>query len=226
MHTLPLVFRGDRLRALVVGGGTVALHKVEKLLEVGAHVTVIAPVVVPELEHLLESTRSARLLKRLFCTGDTRLRRRMDPKRTAFNLIIGATDDPAVNEAISAEAMAEGIPVNIVDVPELCSVYFAAQVRDEPLLVAISTQGEAPFLAKRLKDDVARVVDHWAPHARWAARFRAWVKDAVRDPDARLHLYDRFLDLDDAEIASWDVDNPPLELWNRWLSEDGSTHPE
>lgn len=219
MSTLPLIFRGDRISALVVGGGEIALRKVQNLMEVGAHVTVIAPVVVPELKKLCHDNRNARLLERMFCTGDTRLRRHHDPKKAAFNLVIAATDDNATNRVISAECQAEGIPVNIVDVPELCTVYFAAVVRDEPLMIAISTEGKAPFLARHMKHELVDFTNHWAPRVRWGSTFRSWVKEHVSEFSQREEMLGNFLEISDAELATWDIDNPPVSLWEGWAAQ-------
>ncbi len=219
MSTLPLIFRGDRIRALVVGGGEVALHKVHKLREVGAHITIISQDVHPEIRALAKEHRSVRLLERLYCTGDTRLRRHHDPKKVAFNLVIAATDDPATNEAISAECQADGIPVNIVDVPELCTVYFAAVVRDEPLQLSISTEGEAPFLARHLKHELHDFAERWAPRVRWGSTFRRWVKEHVSEFSQREAMYDRFLAVSDSELAAWDSADPPHDLWQTWAAE-------
>ncbi|HEX04478.1 MAG TPA: bifunctional precorrin-2 dehydrogenase/sirohydrochlorin ferrochelatase [Bacteroidetes bacterium] len=219
MSTLPLIFRGDRISALVVGGGQIALRKIQNLMEVGAHVTVIAPHVIPEIKEICHQNHYARLLERMFCTGDTRLRRHHDPRKVAFNLVIAATDDNATNKAISAECQADGIPVNIVDVPELCTVYFAAVVRDEPLMISISTEGEAPFLARHMKHELNDFTKHWAPRVRWGSTFRKWVKDQVSEFSQREKMLGTFLEVSDGELATWDIENPPLSLWEGWAAQ-------
>ncbi len=219
MSTLPLVFRGDKIRALVVGGGEIALRKVQNLIEVEAQVTVISPIVISELQDICKENQSVRLLERLFCVGDTRLREHADPKKVAFNLVIAATDDPVTNEAISTECQAEGIPVNIVDVPELCTVYFSAVVREEPLQISISTEGKAPFLARHLKHELVDFAHRWAPRVRWGSTYRNWVKEHVAEFSQREEMLGRFLELNDAEIAAWDRKQPPVQMWESWAQE-------
>jgi siroheme synthase-like protein len=219
MSTLPLIFRGDRIRALVIGGGKIALHKVQNLMDVGAEVTVISPDVDPELNEICEKNRSIRLLDRKFALGDTRAKHHDNPGKVAYNLVIAATDDPATNEAISAECQADGIPVNVVDVPELCTAYFAAVVRDEPLLIAISTDGKAPFLARHLKHELADFAHKWAPRVRWGSTFRSWVKVHIPMFSQREEMLGKFLELSDPELAAWDIENPPVNLWQDWAEE-------
>ncbi|MBS1262109.1 MAG: Siroheme synthase [Calditrichaeota bacterium] len=210
---LPLIFRGDRIRALIVGGGVIAKRKAETLLEAGADtVTVIAPAFARELRELAGDSDAVTLVEREFRPGELRA----GPGGRPYTLAIGATDDPATNRAVSDEARAAGVPVNVVDVPELCTVFFAATVRDDPLLLAVSTAGHAPFLARGLKRDLHEFIGPRALRARWAARFRRWVRERVADPAARDALYDRFLATPDADIAAWSPDDPPFDLWRTW----------
>src|SRR5437762_2570562 len=95
---------------LVVGGGEVGWRKVEALLEAGARVTVVSPDAVPALREMVSADR-IRWLAREYQGGDA----------GSYFLIVAATDDPAVQRAVFADAEAAGRPCNVVDVPELCS---------------------------------------------------------------------------------------------------------
>ena len=207
---LPLIFRGDRTRALVVGGGKVARRKIEDLLDAGCEVSAIAPVWEGSLEERMIA-RGAAYETRAVRAGDT----------TGFTLVIVATDDPEVNRTVSEEARAAGIPVNVVDQPELCTIYFAAVIRSDPLLVAVSTGGAAPFLAREIKGALADVIEgEWRIRARWAEKIRDFARDHLSDPAQREKVYSAFLAVDDASMLRWNEAAPPLDLWGRWAVEE------
>lgn len=129
---------------LIVGGGTVALRKVEKLLPYGPHLTVAAPEVLPELDSCPELT----LLRRPFVPELL--------ENKAF--VIAATDDAAVNCEISALCQERGIPVNVVDDPDQCTFLFPALVKRGDLSVGISTAGASPTAAVWLKQQVEGLI--------------------------------------------------------------------
>ncbi len=148
---------------LVVGGGSVALEKVEGLLTCGARVTVVAPEISVEVERL-----------------DVKLRRReydSDDLDGRF-LVVAATSVTEVNRRVFADAEARRLLCNVVDVPELCSFILPAVHRVDPITVAISTGGASPALAQRLRDDIAAVVrpEH-ATLARRLRDLRPWAKE-------------------------------------------------
>lgn len=125
---------------LVVGGGEIALRKAESLTEAGASVTVLAP----EIDSRLEGIAGITCEKRAWKPGDT----------TGFALVIAATDDGAVNQSISEEAASNGIPVNVVDNPDLCSFIVPSIVRRGNLIIAVSTSGRSPSLSKRIRKEL------------------------------------------------------------------------
>lgn len=131
-------------RCLVVGGGGVALEKVEGLLACDAGVTVVAPDADPELVQLaLEG--SIRWERREYQTGDL----------DRCLLAIAATDETAVNIRVFEDAEQRSMLVNVVDVPPLCSFILPAITRCGPIAIAISTAGASPALAKRMKREIA-----------------------------------------------------------------------
>ena len=147
---------------LVVGGGPVALEKVDGLLAAGARVTVVAPEILPELAEL-ELT----LARRTYRTEDL----------TGRFLVVAATSTTSVNRRVFREAEALSILCNVVDVPELCSFILPAVHRHEPIAIAVSTGGASPALAQHLRDQIAAVVR--PEHAELANRLRElrpWAK--------------------------------------------------
>lgn len=124
-------------RCLVVGGGRVARRKVEGLLEAGAEVTVVAPACVP-------MPPGAHIEQRAFQPEDV----------TGVMLVFAATDDPAVNAAVAQDADARGIPVNVADDAERCSMLIPAVVRRGALRIAVSTGSASPALAQELRKEL------------------------------------------------------------------------
>jgi precorrin-2 dehydrogenase/sirohydrochlorin ferrochelatase len=138
MYPITLKLRGRR--ALVVGGGEVARRKVEALLEAGAHVKAVAP-------QFCDSLAEMAIDELIEC----RRRRYREDDLDGVWLVIGATDDPAANAQVAADAEARGLLVNIVDQPELCSFLVPATVRRGSLVIAVSTGGSSPALARRIR---------------------------------------------------------------------------
>lgn len=147
---------------LVVGGGRVALEKVEGLLHCGAEVTVVAPQILPKL-----STLDVTLIRRAYLRNDLEGR----------FLVVAATATTSVNRRVFRDAEARALLCNVVDVPELCSFILPAIHREDPIAVAVSTGGASPALAQRLRDEIARVVgpEH-AALARTLHELRPWAK--------------------------------------------------
>lgn len=128
---------------VVIGGGRVALRKAKGLLSCAGSVTVISPEVVTDLQALADDG-SLTLKKRGYKTGDL---------HSAF-LVIAATDDEKVQEAVHAEATKSNILLNVADVPKWCNFILPATVRRGDLAVSISTHGRSPALAKRLRKEL------------------------------------------------------------------------
>lgn len=139
----PIFLKIDRRPILVVGGGKVAEQKINSLLETQADLTVIGPEVSPAIERFAKEGR-IHLSRREFRDGDV----------DGFYLVIGATDDRKVQEKIFSQAQSKGIPVNIVDVPELCTFYLSSVFRKGDLKVAVSTNGKSPTLGKIIRDKI------------------------------------------------------------------------
>ena len=143
MDYLPVFLRLQHQTAVVVGGGAVALRKVSALRKAGARVSVIAPAL-----HLQLAAQAAR--------GELRhIAAAFAPAHLGGAVaVIAATDDAAVNRAVSEAAQAHHIPVNVVDEPELSTFIFPAIIDRAPILVAVSSAGHAPVLARRVRAQI------------------------------------------------------------------------
>lgn len=180
MDFLPLfhILRGRR--ALLVGGGDVALRKARLLSDAGAVLRVVAPEVHYELRELVEEG-AGELLPRAYAPDDLQ----------DCVLVIAATDDEPLNAQVSRDAHARGVPVNVVDAPSLCSVIFPAIVDRSPLVVAVSSGGDAPVLARLLRAKL----ETWIPAtygqlAGLASRFRERVKQRLPDLQQRRKFWE------------------------------------
>jgi uroporphyrin-III C-methyltransferase/precorrin-2 dehydrogenase/sirohydrochlorin ferrochelatase len=182
MDYLPVFLRLSGESAVVVGGGHVAARKVDWLLRTGARVIVLAPELAPalaarvaagELMHVAEPFAPARL--------------------AGAALIIAASDDPRVNAAVSRAAHALRIPVNVVDSPELSSFIFPAIVDRSPVVVAVSSAGASPVLARRVRAQIEALLPaRLGALARFLGERRTVVRRALA-PGVRRPFWERLL---------------------------------
>lgn len=136
----PIVLDLTDVPVLLVGGGNIASRKAGQLLDAGARLTVVAPVVHDEL-----AGRAAEVRRRPYERDDI----------AGHRLVMTATDDPAVNARVAADAREAGIWVNSADDPANCSFILPAVTRRGPVVVAVGTDGSSPALARHLRDRIA-----------------------------------------------------------------------
>jgi siroheme synthase-like protein len=130
-------------QCLVAGAGLVGLEKIQSLLRCGAAVHVVAPEAVTEVKEL-HARGYVEWHPRSFQSGDVQ----------GCALVIAATSDRKVNQAVFTEASRRFILCNTVDDPPLCDFFFGSIVERGDLQVAISTAGESPALAQRLRREI------------------------------------------------------------------------
>ena len=172
-------------RCLVVGGGEVATRKVRGLLEAGGLVTVVSPVLTEALAELVQED-AIRYEARAFRDDDVR----------GCALVIGATDQPAVHEAVYEASQRHRVWVNIVDVPEACDFIAPAIVRRGALQIAISTSGHSPTLAKRIRQQLEEQYGpEYAELLDWLGQERARIRRQVDDPTARTAYYEQLVEM-------------------------------
>lgn len=149
MGHFPFFMEIEGKKGVIVGGGRVAVRKVEKLLPFGPSLTVIAPRIEEELriqEKLPEQAAAASLYV------EERMVRMEDLAGADF--VIAATDEEALNGRIAAYCSARRIPVNVVDDREKCTFFFPALVKDGDLTVGISTDGKSPLAASWVRQRI------------------------------------------------------------------------
>lgn len=186
MPLFPMFVNLQNAPVLLVGGGTVALRKAEKLLPYGPHITVVSPAIAPELAALPGLT----LCRRAFAESDLQ-----GPPA----LVIAATDDASLNHRISALCRAQRIPVNVVDDLAACGFVFPALVQRGRLSVGICTGGASPTAAVWLKERIeALLPPHFAAALDRLEALRPTLKARVPDEHARA---ERFRDAFERELA-------------------------
>lgn len=126
---------------LVIGGGAVALRKIEGLLSAGAKVAVVSPSASKAVKGLADKG-SIRLIKRKYQEGDL----------LGVFLVVSASNDRAVNASVYNEAKKTGVLINAADEPDKCSFIVPSIVDRDPLFFAVSTSGKAPLLAKKMRE--------------------------------------------------------------------------
>ena len=191
MERLPAFLDVRGKRCVVVGGGEVALRKATLLVRAGARLHVVAPDLCAALKTLCEQSGSlvCPIEFQPCCLGGA-------------TLVIAATDSLEVNTRVSEHAQTLGIPVNVVDQPELCTFIVPAIVDRSPILVAISSGGASPILARSIKGLIDSLlparVDRLAGLLR---ELRAAIKKKVPDFSQRTRFWEKILEGDIPELV-------------------------
>ncbi|TXH04909.1 MAG: uroporphyrinogen-III C-methyltransferase [Nevskiaceae bacterium] len=198
----PLFLRLQGRKVLVVGGGEVALRKIRLLQAADARIEVAAAELHVDVQALVADGQIVHIAERF-----------APAQLEGCQLAIAATDDTALNEAVAAAAEARGVPVNVVDHPELSRFITPSIIDRSPLLIAVSSSGAAPVLARRLREKLETMLP---AHYGMLAGFMGRVRDRVRrvQPQAqRRGVWERFLDGPGAErVFSGDEAGAEREL--------------
>lgn len=153
-------------RCLVIGGGGVAEGKVQGLLAAGADVTVVSPTLTPALKKLLDAGR-LRWQARDYANGDLE----------GYEVCLVATDAGAVNAAVAAEGKRRRVWVNAADDPANCDFILPSVIRQGQVVVAASTGGASPALARRLREELTDFLsEDYAPLADLLNEVRSQLK--------------------------------------------------
>ena len=175
---------------VVLGGGRFAAEKAAGLLDAGARVRVIAAELSPALGDLAGAQR-IEVVRRDYKHGDL----------AGARLAIDASEDEGINRSSWAEAEANGILINVVDRPAQCRFIAPAIVRRDPLLVAISTSGESPFLASALRARIERWLGReWGPLTALIGNVRRQLRERGAPITEQNRVYRRILNSDTRDL--------------------------
>jgi precorrin-2 dehydrogenase / sirohydrochlorin ferrochelatase len=174
----PMFLKLSARPCLVVGAGAIAESKIVSLLEAGGRVRVVAPDATPQVRSWAQSN-----------TLEWRQRPFQPDDLERMFLVIAATSSTELQERIFEEASRRGVLCNIVDVPSLCDFYYPSVVQRGALQIAISTAGESPALAQRLRKQLE---DQFGPeYEQWLAQLgeaRDKLHSTDMDPEERKRL--------------------------------------
>lgn len=168
MKTFPMFLKMDQRRVVFVGGGEEAARKVRLILRTEAEILICAETLDAELSALVAQ-------------GRARHATRLEPAHLAgAALAFVATGEEASDMAAAALARAAGVPVNVVDRPELCDAFTPSIVDRDPLVVAIGTEGTAPVLARQVRTRLEEMLEpRLGAFAALAGRMRGLVEETV-----------------------------------------------
>ncbi|MGB4960919.1 MAG: bifunctional precorrin-2 dehydrogenase/sirohydrochlorin ferrochelatase, partial [Saprospiraceae bacterium] len=143
-HLFPIFLKLEQMHLLLVGGGTVALEKLQAVIQNSpmTKVKIVAKSIHPDIEDIAEIHQSITLLRKPYHFTD------LDD----VDLVISALDDPSMTEIVRRDAKDAGLLINAADKPSLCDFYLGSVVRKGQLKIAISTNGKSPTVAKRVKE--------------------------------------------------------------------------
>ena len=217
MDFLPIFLQLRDKRCVVVGGGEVAARKVSLLIEAHGKVEIIAPELCAALEVLagqgaLSHTRAA-----------------FSPEHLeGAALVFAATDDASVNRRVSELAKARGIPVNVVDQPELCSFIMPSIIDRSPVVAAVSTGGASPVLARLIRARLETLIPlGYGRLARLVSEFRDKAKAHFRHPPVRRRFWEDVLQGPIAEqVFAGQEDAARAALTAKLAASDGTQAPK
>lgn len=165
MGYFPFFVDVENQNCLVVGGGVVALRKIEKLLPFNPNITVVSPKVHKEIL----SIKNINIIKRKFDFNDL--------KEKSF--VITATDDKVLNKEIYNSCEENNIPVNTVDDKDNCSFIFPALAKNKGVTVAISTSGKSPLYAKYLRKKIESLIQDSESIVDNLSKYREKIKNEI-----------------------------------------------
>jgi precorrin-2 dehydrogenase/sirohydrochlorin ferrochelatase len=183
MKYYPVHLNIQNRNCLVVGGGSVGTRKTITLLECGGNVTVVSPDVTRQLQDIV-SSRRIKLRRRMYETGDL----------DGVFLVIGATDDDRVNRQISHDADCRNTLCNIADRPEICNFILPSFVQRDDLVITISTSGQSPALAKKLRRVLeSQFGEEYGDFLKLMGAIRKKLLSQAHEPEAHKHIFEQLI---------------------------------
>lgn len=181
MAYFPFYIDIEKKDILVVGGGAVALRKVEKLLPFNPVITVVSPEICNEIVKL-----GVKTVKRVFADSDL----------DGMFCVISATNNSQVNEHIYRLCSEKNIPVNTVDDKERCTFIFPALVKENGITAGITTSGKSPVYAKYVKEQLIQLLENInADTVDVLWKYRATIKASINNEEERKEIFTRLLNM-------------------------------
>lgn len=144
---LPIYIDVEDFSALVIGGGKVALRKIKTLLDFDATVTVLSPKFCAEIIKLIRENKITQI-KKNYQTGDI----------AGYRIVFCTTNNSEVSYQVKQDCYSQGVLLNVADVPELCNFIMPAIIKRGDFIIALSSQGKAPFFVKSQRDTLEKTL--------------------------------------------------------------------
>lgn len=221
MAYFPFMIEIEDKNCLVVGGGSIAFHKVKILAEFGVHIQVIAPVICESLWKLAEESGSVlakmhggisqkngmgldsqqkknREQENYIWQIELVERKFQDCDIDGMDFVVAATDDEELNYHISDLCRQKNILINTVDMKEACSFIFPAMIKDRDMLIAVSSGGQSPAGAAYVKRQIRHYIpDYYGEMIEQLGEYRDYILEHVDTAKKRKEIFNRLLEYGD-----------------------------
>ena len=205
MAYFPMFVQLKNKKCLVIGGGRIALRKIEVLKDFEADVTVIAPEMIPQIRQIDK-------IRRIFRTF-------MEEDFKEAELVVAATNDQKVNSEISKICMQRKIPVNAVDQKEDCSFIFPSYVKEGEVVAAFSSGGQSPMITQYLKEKIKpNLTEELGQIAQILGSLRAFAKSCIATEQQHKEFYKELLQIGLKDIDSLE-EQRINEIIQKYISE-------
>ncbi|MDG2252155.1 MAG: siroheme synthase CysG [Methylophilaceae bacterium] len=212
MENFPIFIDIGSKPVIVVGGGTIALRKVILLSKANPKITVISENICLELRELLKKHRG-KFIKKSFSEKDIK-----NPI-----LIIAATNNIKVNKEIYRVANKRNIPINVVDQPKLCSFTMGSIIERDALVIAITSGGKAPVLARILREKIeAFIPASYAGLVNYVGDLRKLVKKNIRSGNKRRIFWENFFESNFIDKFNSKKNNPSKKVFTNLIKKQNS----
>ncbi|PCJ22281.1 MAG: uroporphyrinogen-III C-methyltransferase [Gammaproteobacteria bacterium] len=192
MDYLPLFLKLEGKRCLVVGAGEVAVRKASLVLKAGATVDVVSPQCCAAMAQLVADHEALTYRNSVYTAADL----------SGAQIVIAATDHPEVNEAVSTDAHKANVLVNVVDQPDLCSFILPAVIDRSPVVVAVSSGGNSPVLARTIRTKLESLIPAaYGKLAELVGEFREQAKQRFSSVNERRTFWESVLEGPIAELV-------------------------
>ncbi|TCS83473.1 precorrin-2 dehydrogenase/sirohydrochlorin ferrochelatase family protein [Tepidibacillus fermentans] len=169
---------------IVIGGGKVAERKIGRLLQVGAHLTVISPSITEQIRQWVDQQQII-WKEREYKRGDLE----------GYFLVIIATDQAEMNQLIYQEVNHQYQLVNVVDAPDLCTFIVPSTVTRGYLQISISTNGASPGLAKKIRQEIEDTFgEEYETYTLFLAEMREWILQQNLNARTRQYYFAKMLE--------------------------------
>lgn len=194
----PIMLNIKGKKCKVIGGGIVAERKVITLIEHGALVTVISPLITEKLQKHYNKGKIT-IIKREYVYGDLE----------GCYMVYAATDDEETNKTCMRECRENGILLNVVDKPDMCDFIVPANINRGHLNISVSTNGKSPMLSRRIRENLERIfTDEYEEYLEILGEIRELVKREINDIEKRRKIFQQIVysDIFDRYISGEELD--------------------